>query len=88
MLRDAGFQVEVGCANLPTAIRATWGKGHPVIGFLGEYDALPGLSQKVSTEKEPVTPGAAGQGCGHNLLGVACVVALGVVIYRRKKANH
>ena len=39
-------------ADLPTAIRATWGKGHPVIGFLGEYDALPGLSQKVGTEKE------------------------------------
>lgn len=79
VLRNAGFQVEVGCANLPTAIRATWGKGHPVIGFLGEYDALPGLSQKVSTEKEPVTPGAAGQGCGHNLLGVACVgAALGM----------
>lgn len=69
VLRNAGFEVETGYVGMPTAIRAVWGKGHPVIGFLGEYDALPGLSQKVSTEKEPVTPGAAGQGCGHNLLG-------------------
>ena len=72
-LRQQGFTVEVGYAGLPTAIRATWGKGHPVIGFLGEYDALPGLSQKICTQKDPVTPGAPGQGCGHNLLGVACI---------------
>lgn len=76
VLRNAGFQVETGYVGMPTAIRAVWGKGHPVIGFLGEYDALPGLSQKVSTEKEPVIPGAPGQGCGHNLLGVACVGAV------------
>ncbi|MCI8934735.1 MAG: amidohydrolase, partial [Clostridiaceae bacterium] len=79
LLRQNGFEVEVGYAGLPTAIKATWGKGHPVVGFLGEYDALPGLSQKVSTEKEPVCSGAPGQGCGHNLLGVACVgAALGM----------
>lgn len=72
-LRAQGFEVEVGYAGLPTAIRAVWGKGHPVIGFLGEYDALPGLSQKVGTVKEPVEYGAPGQGCGHNLLGVACL---------------
>ena len=73
VLRSLGFEVEVGYADLPTAIRATWGKGHPVIGFLGEYDALPGLSQKVGTEKEAIEYGAPGQGCGHNLLGVACL---------------
>lgn len=79
VLRNAGFEVEVGYVGMPTAIRATWGKGNPKIGFLGEYDALPGLSQKVSTEKEPVCEGAPGQGCGHNLLGVACVgAALGM----------
>ncbi len=79
VLQNAGFDVEVGYVGMPTAIRATWGSGRPRIGFLGEYDALPGLSQKVSTEKEPVTPGAPGQGCGHNLLGVACVgAALGM----------
>lgn len=72
-LREQGFEVEVGYAGLPTAIRATWGKGHPVVGFLGEYDALPGLSQKVCTKKDPIAYGAPGQGCGHNLLGVACL---------------
>ncbi len=72
-LRSQGFKVEVGYVGMPTAIRATWGSGHPIIGFLGEYDALPGMSQKISTQKEPVCPGAPGQGCGHNLLGVACV---------------
>ncbi len=78
-LRNAGFEVETGYVGMPTAIRAVWGKGHPVIGFLGECDALPGLSQKVSTEKEPLVPGAPGQGCGHNLLGVACIgAALGM----------
>ena len=75
VLRNAGFEVEVGYVGMPTAIRATWGKGHPKIGFLGEYDALPGLSQKVSTEKEPVTAGAPGQGCGHNLLGCGALAA-------------
>lgn len=79
VLKNAEFEVEVGYVGMPTAIRATWGKGHPRIGFLGEYDALPGLSQKVSTEKEPVCEGAPGQGCGHNLLGVACLgAALGM----------
>lgn len=79
VLQNAGFEVETGYVGMPTAVRAVWGSGHPVIGFLGEYDALPGLSQKVSTEKEAVIPGAPGQGCGHNLLGVSCVgAALGV----------
>ncbi len=73
VLRNAGFEVEVGYADLPTAIKATWGKGQPIIGFLGEYDALPGMSQKVCTVKDPVEAGAPGQGCGHNLLGVACL---------------
>lgn len=73
ILRNAGFQVETGAGGVPTAIRAQWGSGHPVVGFLGEYDALPGLSQKVSDHKEPVTEGACGHGCGHNLLGAAAV---------------
>jgi len=55
---------------MPTAFVATCGSARPVIGILGEYDALPGLSQKVSADKEPVKPGGAGHGCGHNLLGV------------------
>ncbi len=74
-LRSEGFDTEVGVYKMPTAIRAVWGHGHPVIGFCAEYDCLPGLSQKVSTEKDPVVEGGNGQGCGHNLLGVGCLGA-------------
>ncbi len=70
-LKKHGFDVEVGLYGMPTSIRATWGKGHPIIGLLAEYDCLPGLSQKQSTSFDPVIPGGPGQGCGHNLLGVA-----------------
>ncbi len=75
-LKDHGFEVEEKHAGVPTAIKATWGSGKPVIGFLGEYDALPGMSQKISTSKEPINEGDPGQGCGHNLLGVAHVGAV------------
>jgi aminobenzoyl-glutamate utilization protein B len=75
-LRENGFDVEIGVAGVSTAIKASWGKGCPAIGFLGEYDALPGLSQKVKPEKEPIVPGGYGHGCGHNLLGAANVGAV------------
>lgn len=74
-LREAGFSVETGVGGIRTAIRASWGKGKPVYGLLGEYDALPGMSQKVCTHKEAVQEGGWGQACGHNLLGVAHVGA-------------
>ncbi len=78
-LAEEGFEVERNYAGMPTAIKATWGSGKPVIGFLGEYDALPGMSQAHSTEKKPLVVGGPGQGCGHNLLGVAHVgAALGM----------
>jgi aminobenzoyl-glutamate utilization protein B len=64
-----GFKVVRGVANLPTAFIASYGEGHPIIGILGEFDALPGLSQKATPVKEPVEPGAPGHGCGHNLFG-------------------
>ncbi len=70
-----GFKVQRGIAGMPTAFTATYGEGRPIIGILGEYDALPGLSQKVSTVKEAKTPGAAGHGCGHNLFGAASLGA-------------
>ena len=73
VLKEYGFDVEVGAYGMPTAIRATWGQGHPVVGFLGEYDALPGMSQKIATEKDPIVPGGSGHGCAHNLLGVAAL---------------
>ncbi len=70
-LQAAGFKVERGVAGMPTAFVATWshGTGRPVIGFLGEYDALPMLSQKAgSTTKNPVVPGAPGHGCNHHTM--------------------
>jgi aminobenzoyl-glutamate utilization protein B len=85
VLKAEGFDVEIGYAGLPTAIRASYGRGKPVIGFLGEYDALPGLSQKAKTVKEPVISGAPGQGCGHNLLGVGHV---GAVIGMKKEMEE
>jgi aminobenzoyl-glutamate utilization protein B len=74
-LKEKGFSVESGAAGMPTAYVATWGEGRPIIGFSAEYDALPGLSQKVTASKDPVRLGAPGQGCGHNLLGVGGVLA-------------
>ena len=76
ILRDAGFQVEMGAGGLPTAIKAVFGSGHPVIGFLGEYDALPGLNQKAGTSKEAATESEWGHGCGHNLLGAGHIGAV------------
>lgn len=74
-LASQGFDVEVGAYGMPTAIRAVWGHGAPVVGFCAEYDCLPGLSQKVCTEPDPVVAGGIGHGCGHNLLGVGCAAA-------------
>src|SRR4030042_6829079 len=72
-LEREGFKGEMGVAGLPTAFVATYGSGDPVIGFLAEYDALPGLSQEVAAVKKPVNKGAPGHGCGHNIFGVASV---------------
>lgn len=74
-----GFRVQRQVAGLPTAFVATYGEGRPVIGILGEYDALPGISQKASTTKEPLEAGAAGHGCGHNLFGAASLGAATVI---------
>ena len=76
LLSDAGFTVETGAGGLSTAIKATYGAGKPVIAFLGEYDSLQGLSQKVAALQEPVTEGGWGHGCGHNLLGVGHIGAV------------
>ncbi len=76
VLKAEGFEVETDLAGIETAFSGSYGKGHPVIGILGEYDALPGMSQKAGvTEKDPVTEGAPGHGCGHNLLGVGSLAA-------------
>jgi aminobenzoyl-glutamate utilization protein B len=70
-----GFKVEQGVAEIPTAFVATYGSGKPVISVLGEFDALPGLSQKVESSKNPIIEGESGHGCGHNLFGAASLGA-------------
>ncbi len=74
-LEKEGFTVQRGVAGMPTAFVASYGKGKPIIGILGEYDALPGLSQKAITKKEPIVQGAPGHGCGHNIHGTSGVAA-------------
>ena len=75
-LEQEGFQVERELAGIPTAFSGTYGQGGPVIGFLGEFDALPGLSQAAGAdEKRPVEENGPGHGCGHNLLGVGSLAA-------------
>ncbi|MFN8517135.1 MAG: amidohydrolase [Thermomicrobiales bacterium] len=70
-----GFTITRNVGGLPTAFMAEWGAGSPVIGFLGEYDALPGLSQESGATQHPLVPGGPGHGCGHNLLGTAALAA-------------
>lgn len=70
-----GFRVERGVAGMPTAFVASFGKGRPIIGVMGEYDALPGISQRATSTKAPLVEGGAGHGCGHNLFGAASLGA-------------
>jgi len=74
-LEKHGFKVDRGIAGMPTAFVATWGEGKPVVGVMGEYDALPGISQKKLPSKEPLEAGKAGHGCGHNIHGTSGLVA-------------
>lgn len=74
-LKDAGFTITAGVADIPTAFVAEYGSGGPVIGILAEFDALPGVSQKAIPEKEAVVEGGAGHACGHHLFGTASVAA-------------
>ena len=78
-LKEAGFKVETGVADIPTAFVATYGSGSPVIGILAEYDALPGLAQTASPEKNTIAGKIAGHACGHHLFGTASV-ATGIVV--------
>ena len=76
VLKAEGFQVEEGIAGIPTAFVGSWGSGRPIIGILGEFDALPGLSQKAGCPvKEPVVEGGNGHGCGHCALGSGSLAA-------------
>lgn len=80
MLKSHGFSIRE-VSNMPHAFIAEYGSGSPVIAVLGEYDALPGLSQALDTKFNPVLENGPGHGCGHNLLGSA---ALGSVLAIKK----
>ncbi len=75
LLKENGFTVEVGVAEIPTAFVATYGSGHPVIGILAEFDALPGISQDSVPVKTVMDGKNAGHACGHHLLGVGSVAS-------------
>ena len=74
-LKAAGFEIQTGVAAIPTAFVASFGRGKPVIGLLGEFDALPGLSQDAIPERRPLAEGAPGHGCGHHAFGTASAAA-------------
>ncbi len=75
LLRESGFEVEAGVAGMPTAFVATYGRGGPVLGILAEFDALPGITQTASPERQPRADKEAGHACGHHLFGTASVAA-------------
>ncbi|MEZ5557327.1 MAG: amidohydrolase [Pseudomonadales bacterium] len=74
-LRQRGFDVEAGVAEMPTAFVASAGSGWPVIAILAEFDALPGLSQAALPVRQPLEQGAPGHACGHHLFGAASATA-------------
>jgi len=87
-LEQAGFTVKRGAAGIPTCFVASYGSGSPVIGILGEFDALPMLSQKGRVpKKDPILEGAPGHGCGHNTMGTAAAAAAIAVKQVMEKYN-
>ncbi len=88
VLRDHGFSIEENCAGMKTAFTASYGRGTPVIGLLGEYDALSAMSQKADcflARPDPYSRNGNGHGCGHNLLGAG---ALGAALAVKKYLEH
>lgn len=86
-LKENGFTVEAGVADMPTAFVATYGSGEPVIGLLAEFDALPGLSQDTVPYRKPLIDGGNGHGCGHNTFGVGAVAG-GIAIKQWLESTH
>ena len=74
-LQGEGFKITPGVAGIPTAFVAEWGSGGPVIGLLAEFDALPGITQSTSPNRDPVVDKHAGHACGHNLFGAGSMTA-------------
>lgn len=89
VLEENGFTVTTGVCGIETAVTGSYGKGRPVIGILGEYDALSGLSQvRGIAEKSPVRAGEAGHGCGHNMLGAGALAAAFGIKHYLEKSGH
>lgn len=87
VLKAQGFQVEKGIGGIETAFSGTYGSGHPVIGILGEFDALSGMSQQAGSElRHEVISGGNGHGCGHNMFGAGSLAAA-VAVKEYLKAN-
>ena len=84
-LKSHGFRVQLGVAGMPTAILAEKGEGSPIIATMGEYDALPGISNKAVPRKEPLIEGGMGHGCGHNIHGTTALAAAIAVGYAMEK---
>ncbi len=84
-LEKHGFKVQLGVAGMPTGILAEYGKGKPVIGLMGEYDALPGISNVAEPVKKPLIEGAPGHGCGHNIHGTTALAAAIALRYTMEK---
>ena len=74
-LKNEGFQIETGVAEIPTAFVASYGQGSPIIGILGEFDALPGITQTAAPSREERTDVDAGHACGHHLFGAGSAAA-------------
>lgn len=87
-LKDAGFSLEVGVAEMPTAFVASYGSGKPIIGILAEFDALPGLSQDTVAERKLIVEGGAGHACGHHLFGAASTAAAITIKDWLQKSGH
>jgi len=86
-LARAGFEIEMGVGNMPTAFIATVGEGKPIIGIMGEFDALPGLSQNPVPHKEPFPDNSYGHACGHHLFGTASAFAAMAVAEQIRSGN-
>ncbi len=87
MLEEAGFKLQRKVAGMPTAFVASYGEGKPILGILGEYDALPGLSQTDQPARRRSGEGNYGHGCGHHLFGVASASAA-IAVAEQIKAGH
>ena len=74
-LADAGFTIEAGVAEIPTAFVASWGSGHPIIGLLAEFDALPGTSQDRVPVLQQIPGQQTGHACGYHLFGTGSTAA-------------